>query len=191
MPKWAKILIGIVLVAILIIAAFLIYVNTAFISKDEVKESLSDYIDVEENAIHYENIDLEMDKNQYEVDFYYNNNEYEAKIDAKNGTVIYTDYPLTKNTTTNGDTTNNEQETTPKEEQNNTTNEITLEEAKDISLKHANLNENNVTLVRANEDTDDGTTHYEIEWRDATYEYDFDISTTGVIISYDKDSIHD
>ena len=66
----------------------------------------------------------------------------------------------------------------------------TLEEAKQIALKHANLNENNVTLVKA-EIEHDGEGMYEIEWRDATYEYEFDISRTGNVLHYDKDRIHD
>ena len=31
---------------------------------------------------------------------------------------------------------------------------------------------------------------YEIEWRDATYEYDFDISKTGNILHYEKEVFH-
>ena len=36
MPKWAKILIGLVAIIIIIVIGFLIYVNTAFISKEKV-----------------------------------------------------------------------------------------------------------------------------------------------------------
>ena len=182
MPKWLKILIGLLAIVIVIIIAFLIYVNTAFISKEEAKTNLAKHINVEENDIYFENVDLEMDNNQYEVDFYYNNQEYEAKIDAKEGKIIYTDYPLNStNTTNNGNGNQNS---------NSTQEEITLEEAKQIALKHANLNENNVTLVKA-EIEHDGEGMYEIEWRDATYEYEFDISRTGNVLHYDKDRIHD
>ena len=182
MPKWLKILIGLLAIAIVIIIAFLIYINTAFISKEEAKTNLAKHINVEENDIYFENVDLEMDNNQYEVDFYYNNQEYEAKIDAKEGKIIYTDYPLNStNTTNNGNGNQNS---------NSTQEEITLEEAKQIALKHANLNENDVTLVKAEIDHD-GEGMYEIEWRDATYEYEFDISRTGNVLHYDKDRIHD
>ena len=183
MPKWLKILIGLLaIVIVIIIAAFLIYMNTAFISKEEARTNLAKYINVEEEDIYFENVDLEMDNNQYEVDFYYNNQEYEAKIDAKEGKIIYTDYPLNStNTTNNGNGNQNG---------NSTQEEITLEEAKQIALKHANLNENDVTLVKA-EIEHDGEGMYEIEWRDATYEYEFDISRTGNVLHYDKDRIHD
>ena len=182
MPKWLKILIGLLAIVIVIIIAFLIYINTAFISKEEAKTNLAKHISVDEEDIYFENVDLEMDNNQYEVDFYYNNQEYEAKIDAKEGKIIYTNYPLNStNTANNGNGNQNG---------NSTQEEITLEEAKQIALKHANLNENDVTLVKAEIDHDeDGM--YEIEWRDATYEYEFDISRTGNVLHYDKDRIHD
>lgn len=187
MPKWLKILIGLLAIVIIFIIAFLVYMNTAFISKEEAKTNLAKHINVDEEDIYFENVDLEMDNNQYEVDFYYNNQEYEAKIDAKEGKIIYTDYPL--NTTTNSTTTNNGNGQSSSKG-NTTAEEITLEEAKQIALNHANLNEKDVTLVKAEIDHDeDGM--YEIEWRDTTYEYEFDISRTGNVLHYDKDRIHD
>ena len=188
MPKWLKILIGLLAIVIVIIIAFLIYVNTAFISKEEAKTNLANHISVDEEDIYFENVDLEMDNNQYEVDFYYNNQEYEAKIDAKEGKIIYTDYPLNStNTTNNG---NGNQNGSNNQNGNSTQQEITLEEAKQIALNHANLIEKDVTLVKA-EIEHDGEGMYEIEWRDATYEYEFDISRTGNVLHYDKDRIHD
>lgn len=188
MPKWLKILIGLLAIVIIFIIAFLVYMNTAFISKEEAKTNLAKHISVDEEDIYFENVDLEMDNNQYEVDFYYNNQEYEAKIDAKEGKIIYTDYPLNStNTTNNG---NGNQNGSNNQNGNSTQQEITLEEAKQIALNHANLNEKDVTLVKAEIDHDeDGM--YEIEWRDTTYEYDFDISRTGNVLHYDKDRIHD
>lgn len=184
MPKWLKILIGLLAIVIVIIIAFLIYMNTAFISKEEAKTNLANHISVDEEDIYFENVDLEMDNNQYEVDFYYNNQEYEAKIDAKEGKIIYTNF------TTNNKTGSNNQNGNGNQNGNSTQEEITLEEAKQIALKHANLNENDVTLVKA-EIEHDGEGMYEIEWRDATYEYEFDISRTGNVLHYDKDRIHD
>ena len=179
MPKWAKILIGIVAVVAVIGIGFFIYLKVAFIEKDEVKENIADYIKVDEDDLYFENIDLELENKQYEVDFYHNNNEYEAKVDAKEGKVVFTDYPL--NQPSQPTTTTNEE----------TTSEITLEEAKEIALKHANLNEKDLTLVKEREERDDGINQYEIEWRDTTYEYDFEISKTGEVLHYDKDRIYD
>ncbi len=191
MPKWAKVLIGIVAVVAVLGIGFLIYFNVSFISKDEVKENIARHINVDEDDLYFENVDLELDNNQYEVDFYYNNNEYEAKVDAKEGKVIFTNYPIeltSQPSTTNDDATTNDDNTT---NDTTTTKEITLEEAKDIALKHGNLNESNLTLVKEREERDDGINKYEIEWRDNTYEYDFEISKTGEVLHYDKDRIND
>lgn len=190
MPKWVKFLIGLLTIVIIIIIAFLIYTNTAFISKTEARTNLAKHINVEEEDIYFENVDLEMDNNQYEVDFYYNNNEYEAKIDAKEGKIIYTNYPLNTTNTTTPETTNNGNENNNKND-NVSQQEITLEEAKEIALKHANLKESNLTLVKAQTDIDDGIPVYDIEWHDTTYEYDFEISKTGEVLHYDKDKLHD
>lgn len=182
MPKWTKILIGLVALIIIIVIGLLIYINVTFISKEEVKEQLANHINLNKEEIYFEHIDLEMENNQYEVDFYYNNNEYEAKIDAKKGKVIYTDYPVINNSkkpSTNNETTSQ------------TSNEITLDEAKELALQHANLKEENLTLIKAQEDHDDGKIIYDIEWHDTVYEYDFEISKTGEILHYDKDKIHD
>ena len=62
MPKWAKILIGLIAIVILIVVGFLIYVNTAFISKDDVKENLAKHLNVSKNDIYFDSIDLEMEK---------------------------------------------------------------------------------------------------------------------------------
>ncbi len=175
MPKLVKILIGLTAIIIVIVIGFLIYVNTAFMNKEDIKENLAKYLNISKEDIYFENIDLEMKKNQYEVDFYYNNNEYEAKVDAKEGKIIYTDFTSV--------TTNNPA--------NQNTPEITLEKAKEIALKYANLNESNTTLVKAREEIDDGITVYEIEYKDNTYEYDFDISKSGEILNYDKDRLYD
>lgn len=65
---------------------------------------------------------------------------------------------------------------------------ITIEQAKEIALKHANLSENQVTLIKAGQELDDGIDKYDIEFYFDNKEYDYDINAnTGEIISYDYD----
>jgi len=97
-------------------------------------------------------------------------------MDAKDGKVIYTNFNNFSNSNQNTQTS---------------INEISIDQAKDISLKYANLDKNNVTLVKAIEENDEGKIVYEIKWKDSAYEYDFDISKTGEIIKYDKDRLYD
>ena len=61
MPKWAKILIGLVAIIIIIVIGFLIYVNTAFISKEKVEENLAKHINIDEEDFYIEKIDLELE----------------------------------------------------------------------------------------------------------------------------------
>ena len=71
------------------------------------------------------------------------------------------------------------------------TTNITVDEAKNIALTHANLTEDNVQFLRTKQEYDDGILVYEIDFNYNTYEYDYKINAnTGEIVSYDKDSIY-
>lgn len=74
----------------------------------------------------------------------------------------------------------------------NPTGEITLEQAKEIALKHAGKTASQVQFVKAHQDWDDGRKQYDIEFivtlNNVVYEYDYEISTNGTIISYDYDA---
>ena len=182
----------IVILAIIIIGglAFWIYMKTTYLSEDEIKDIVIDDINQNENDIYFESVDFEFDEKAYDVSVYYNNVEYEYKIDGKNGRIIYTDY--VNNTNNSSNTQNNANNTTTDNTSNNTsTTEITLDEAKQIAFKQAGVSENDINLRKANEEVDDGTAVYEIEFTDSTYEYDFTINkNTGEVISYDKDNLN-
>ena len=65
---------------------------------------------------------------------------------------------------------------------------ITLDEAKAIALKDAGFSESQVTIVRAHQDYDDGRLEYEVEFYKDNVEYDYEISSTGTILSRDYDA---
>ena len=66
---------------------------------------------------------------------------------------------------------------------------ITRDEAKSIALKHANLDEKNITGLDIDLDRDDGVLKYEIDFHSGGLEYDYDINAeTGEIISSSKDN---
>ena len=185
-----KTILTVVLIIILIIVAllisFLIYVKTAFISKDEVKEVVLNTMNVNEEDVYFESIDLELDKKEYEVELYYNKNDYEFKVSAKEGKIIYTDYYIPSNNVnnSNGDnnnTSNNSQTTTQG-------NNISLDEAVSIALENANASESDVNFVKKQEDYDDNELVYDIEFHYEGYEYEYEIrANDGFIISQDKD----
>ena len=65
--------------------------------------------------------------------------------------------------------------------------QITLEEAKEIALKHANLTNDQVIFGKCELDYD-GTQKYDIEFHKNNVEYNYEIdANTGEIISYEQD----
>lgn len=70
----------------------------------------------------------------------------------------------------------------------NSNNKITIEEAKSIALKHSNLDESQVSFMKAKYEFDDGIGKYEIEFYYNNNKYEYEINAkTGDIISYDYD----
>lgn len=163
MKKNIKIMsfIGIIIVFIIII--LIVYFNTAFISKNEVKNIIIKAMNKNEERIHFEEIDLDLIKKYYEVELYYNNQEYEYKINAKNGNIIYTNYNAqTANNEENNFTTSNQQ--------------LTLEDAKRLVLEKENINEKDIIYTKTEKDKEDNLEIYEIEFIYNNYKYEYEVS---------------
>ena len=63
---------------------------------------------------------------------------------------------------------------------------ITEQEAKIIAFEHANVSENDITLLSSNKDTEDRK--YEIKFYDDDYEYEVDVNyNNGEIDTFEKD----
>ena len=71
---------------------------------------------------------------------------------------------------------------------NQSKNKISLEQARKIALKHANLKENQVNFLKENLEVDDGVEIYNIEFSFENKEFDYEINAiTGEIIEFDED----
>lgn len=197
MKKNGKIIIIIVGIVVVVALLVLIYFKTAFISENEVKDVVADNMSVNSGDLYFESIDLEMDKNVYEVEVSYQNREYEYRIDAKTGKVIYTDYKTDNNITDNNGNNNNSNDNANGTIGNDTNvpnnnASITVDEAKNIALTNANLTEDAVQFLRTEQEYDDGVLVYEIDFTHGDFEYDYKINAnTGEVVSYDRDSIYD
>ena len=65
---------------------------------------------------------------------------------------------------------------------------LTAEEAKAIALTHAGLEKGDVTGLKAERDSDDGVTYWDIEFRSGDWEYDYVIhAETGEVIWNEKE----
>ena len=198
MKKYGKIIIIVVGILVVIALLILIYFKTTFISKNEVKDVVADNMSVSSSDLYFESIDFEMDKSVYEVEVYYQNRDYEYKIDAKDGKIIYTDFnttdSITNDNSSNNNNSNNNSNTNGSSNNGNnaTTASIPLDEAKNIALTNANLTEDAVQFLRTEQEYDDGVLVYEIDFTHGDYEYDYKINAnTGDVVSYDRDSIYD
>lgn len=112
---------------------------------------------------------------KYDIEFFNDNKEYDYEIDALTGEIIEFD---------------NEIEDYTKEEKVDTNNQntITLEEAKEIALKHASLTKDQVSFIKEEKTTDNGKEEYNIKFTYNNVEYDYDVdSVTGDILEFDKE----
>ena len=65
--------------------------------------------------------------------------------------------------------------------------DITIEEAKDIALKNANLTNDQVTFTEVKLDIENGIQKYELEFYNNNKEYSYEIdANTGKILSYEQ-----
>ncbi len=62
---------------------------------------------------------------------------------------------------------------------------LTAQEAENIALAHAGLTE--VTQLRSAFDRDEKLPHWDVEFRDGDWEYDYEIDSTGAILKWDKE----
>lgn len=61
-------------------------------------------------------------------------------------------------------------------ENSNISNKITLNEANDIVLKHTKLEDNQVSVIKAKYDVDDGIEKYDIKFYYNNKEYNYEIN---------------
>lgn len=178
MKRPLVIILSIVGIILLIGIGILIYFNVTYLSKSEAREIFLEDVSEYKDNIHISKVELDTEENLYEIEFYYLNQdiEYECKMDAKTGKIIYNNFRLN-----NQPVTNNQNNT-------NQSSEITLAEAKMIAVKDINTTENSVNFIETKTDYDDGRKNYEIEfiYNNNKYSYEIDAST-GEILSFDKD----
>ena len=67
---------------------------------------------------------------------------------------------------------------------------LTEDQAKDIALKHAGLNADQVRFQRTEFEMDRGVPQYDIEFENDSWEYEYELhADTGEILSYDRDDL--
>lgn len=180
----------------------------AYIGRDNAKNIAFNHAGVSEaDVVKYK---IEMDYDYvlvYEIEFYYNNIEYDYEINALTGDIIEYDrdgehYIVNNNTSTNNNSTNNNtsnnnssnNSSNNSTSNNNTSNNTTTnsyigkERAQEIVLNHAGLSSSDVRFEKVELDVDDNRTTYEIEFSYGYYEYEYEIDAyTGAILKSEVD----
>lgn len=120
----------------------------------------------------------------YEVDFVANDTEYDYYISASDGSVVNKEIEF-RNSKANKE--NNQSASISKPGSTNTglkENLISLEQAKQVALTDAGLNEADVRFEKSELDNDDGRLVYDIEFNKDRDEYEYEINAnTGDIFS--------
>ena len=153
------------------------------ISSDEAKQIALQHANLLDNQVTFIKVSQDYDDgiNKYEIEFYYNNTEYDYEINAYSGEILKFDYDAEYYNPSNTISYSNSQSSS-------TQNLISSDEAKNIALQHANLTDNQVTFIKVSQDYDDGIHIYEVEFYYNNREYNYDINAiNGTILSYEQD----
>lgn len=160
------------------------------ISLDEAKEIAVKRAYLTSDEVTFTKAELDDDNGvrNYDIEFTSKNKEYDYSISAIDGKIV------SSKVSYNSAEPQRLQQQQTQQQQNpqvspESKKEISVNEAKEIALKHANLTSDKVTFTKAELDVDDdGVRKYEIEFTYKNKEYDYEINaSTGVIISVDID----
>ncbi|MDU1414948.1 MAG: PepSY domain-containing protein [Clostridium sp.] len=149
--------------------------NQSKITIEQAKEIALKHANLSENKVTFIKSGQELDDGieKYEIEFYFDNKEYDYDINANTGEIISYDYDI-------------ENYNHNKQNINNNQSKITVEQAKEIALKHANLSGNQVTFTKVDQEFDDGIEKYDIKFYFDNKEYEYDINANnGEIVSFD------
>lgn len=163
--------------------------NNSKITMEQAQEIALKHAKLTSDQVSFIKIDTELENGieVYNIEFSYENKEYDYKINSANGEIVEYDSDIEDYDITQQQATKENKSVTPNN-QNSNNSKITVEKAKEISLKHANLKDNQVVFVKTEMDYDNGVQVYDIEFHYNNIEYNYEIdANTGNILSYSQD----
>ena len=139
--------------------------NILTITLDDAKKIVFNSLGITENKVTLQK--CELDGGKYEIDFIYDDCEYEYEVNAYNGNIVKSE----KDYCDNWYISNSQQN-------------ITLDDAKDIVFDSLGITESKVTLQKC--ELDDGKYEIDFIYDNCEYEYEVNVSN-GTIIKSEKD----
>lgn len=155
------------------ISSFASPAKEGFIGETKAKEIALAHAGLKEKEVSLLRVGLGLDKGvyEYDVEFYKGTTEYDYEIDAKSGKILEVDKDI-------------ENFVVP----NNKYSILSVEKAKEISLRHVGLKANEVKFLIAELGDDNGKLIYDVEFYMGNIEFDFEIDAkTGKIVKFDKE----
>lgn len=120
--------------------------------------------------------DYDDGRNVYEIEFLYENRDYEYKIDSSTGRILDIDIDY------------NNKNYDGKNSSSDIVYNVTAAEAESIALKSAGVSRSDVKYIHSYIDTDNGRFVYEVEFVINNIEYEYKIDTDeGTILEQDKE----
>ncbi len=166
------------LIAITIIGGAEIYAQGSSqnrIGEEKAKSIALEHAGVNESDVAHiiSRLDYDDRKEEYDVEFWVGNMEYDYEINAQTGEIVSFDHNAEYNYAPSTSTS---------------TDYIGEERAKAIALNDAGVSEDKTRSMKSKFDFDDGRAEYEVEWRVGRTEYDYTIDAVrGAIIGKDID----
>ena len=161
--------------------------NNNKITMEQAQEIALKHAKLTSDQVSFIETELENGIEVYNIEFSYENKEYDYKINSANGEIVEYDSDIEDYDITQQQATKENKSVTPNN-QNSNNSKITVEKAKEISLKHANLKDNQVVFDKTEMDYDNGVQVYDIEFHYNNIEYNYEIdANTGNILSYSQD----
>jgi uncharacterized membrane protein YkoI len=131
--------------------------------------------------------DREKGQPVWEVEFRYENTEYDFEIHAETGEILNVKQEREEKPIVTPPETPVVPAPTPEEKPE--VKELTAEEAVALALADAKLTREQVARLKVEKDRDDGVAVYEVEFNRGNLEYEYTVSLTGKIL--EKDVEHD
>lgn len=153
--------------------------DTAYIGEEKAKQTALEHAGTNESEIKRLHIELDYDDGLmvYDVEFYYNDREYEYEINASDGSIIGHDQE-------SRDSYDRSEQERDKRSSQNSADFIGEERAAEIAENHSGGS--SYTGLKVELDKDNGLYIYEVEFKADGKEYDYEINATaGEIISWD------
>lgn len=156
----------------------------SYIGKDAALSAALKAAGLNKNQV--KNIEVKLDNDDgvmvYEVEFDRGYDEYDYDINAKTGAVVSYDNEINGKDVKSTGSSSSKNTSTGKE------NVIGNAAAKNAALKHAGVTESQATELKVELDREDGKLVYEVEFKSAGYEYDYEIDAVkGTVLQSDKE----